>query len=495
MAGAAVPLRNALVRLGLTQPAATFAIDAMGMDTLVKWRDFETDDELTGLSKSLRSPGGGQTQQDGTVIRHPGFLVSPEAIGNLKKMRLALKHHQHIQRTVAANEITVQWIARWKFLVEYQKKTAKAIIDEDALPKIVMSDWAKTKEKVITHFSQIYGTEGIPLAYLLRERSEVPDEADDPQEENYGTDHIKELIARAPHDGDLFDADNRTLCRLLKKMCDDTPAYEYISKYTANGRKAWQDLLEVYLGPQHTQNQAAIYEAKLTSSHYDGESTRFTFDKLVNIHKQAHTRLAGLEKYGYKGIDEGTKIRHLLNAIRTEKLKTVKELIRGNDAFNTFDKAVRRIKDSVIVETPKKQRTISSVQGPNKDPYPNVQPDMNVEDKFYASKDWAKLTPAQRKGVLKKRAKRKQKNANGGNPPDPDTSSGGEKISLKKFKRHGKKLAKLERRIAALSGEGDDDDSSGADSDSTDEEAPSSKKQKGTTNRNHPALKRKGRKH
>ena len=55
-----------------------------------------------------------------------------------------------------------------------------------------------------------------------------------------------------------------------------------------------------YLGPQHVGNQAAVYEAKLTDSRYDGESARFTFDNYVNIHKTAHTRLDGLTEHGYQ---------------------------------------------------------------------------------------------------------------------------------------------------------------------------------------------------
>ena len=83
---------------------------------------------------------------------------------------------------------------------------------------------------------------------------------------------------------------------------------------------AWQRLMQHYLGPQHTQNQAAIYEAKLRKAHYEGESSRFTSAKYTTIHKDSHTISDGLQEHGYQGMDEGTKLRRFLNGIKTDKL-------------------------------------------------------------------------------------------------------------------------------------------------------------------------------
>ena len=473
-------LRTALNRMGLPVDAAQYATDEMGMDTLEAWRDFHVDDDLIGLAKNLRSPGGTIQNADGDEVRHPGFLISVKAISNLKVMRLALKHHRNIQRTVTPPVITDEWIQHWDFLVDFREVTKRSKIELDNLPKVTMSDWAKTKERILNHFTEVYGEDGIPLAYLLRDDSEVEPEADDPHD-GYNDDHISELITRAPHTGSTFRADNRTLLRLLKKICEDTPAYEYISKYKADGRQAWEDLLDVYLGPQHTQNQAAIYEAKLQQATYSGETSRFNFDKYADIHKRCHTRLDGLEDYDYKGMDEGTKIRHLLNGIKTEKLKTVVELVRGNPEFATFDSVVRRIKDTVLTLEPTKTptRTIAAV---GKDAYAGVEPDMSIEDKYYPRSEFHKLTDAQKKGLLIKRKQR------GGNGKKPKGKGKDKKGGDKDLKRARKQIAKLERQIAALNV---DDPNEGSDSDSEVEQRPK-KKPKATGNRGHPDLNRRG---
>ena len=112
-----IALRTALVRLGLTDPAATFATDDMALNTLNRWRDSQTDTDCVALAKNLRAPGGG----------HAGFRVSLYVIGNLKIMRLALKHHQNIQRPVVAADITLAWFETWEFLVEWREMTKRKV--------------------------------------------------------------------------------------------------------------------------------------------------------------------------------------------------------------------------------------------------------------------------------------------------------------------------------------------------------------------------------
>jgi len=470
-------LRAALVRLGLSQDAATYATDTIGLDSLDAWRDFHTDIDLDGLSRNLRNPGGLYDPPDGgPPTKHPGFPVSVMALSNINVLRLALKYHQQVQRIVAPADVTAAWIARWEFLIDFRKETAKKTSEDEDLPKVTMTDWAKTKEKILNHFNEVYGKDGIPLSYILRETSAVKPAADDPQA-GYDGDHVKELITRATHDGDTYRADNRTMCRLLKKICGDTTSYTYISKYTADGRQAWTDLMDAFLGPQHTQNQAAIYEAKLQQSRYDGESRNFSFQKYADIHKSAHEHLDALPEY--KGMDEGTKIRHCLNNIHSDKLKTVIELVRGNPSYPTFDSVVRRIKDSVVVEQPTKyvSRKVSAVSltdSRGEEIMPNVEADMNVEDKYYTGKEWHQLSAAKKKGVMHKRKQRGHhpgKGKGGGGGGGGGKSQPG-KSSLKKMR---KTVSKLQRKVASLNL---DSDSSGEE----DEEAPPKKKSKKGSN-------------
>ena len=447
-------------------------------NTLARLRDFHTDNDLDGFAKNLRSPGGTIDDGNGNQVRHPGFSISVVAISNIKILRLALKHFQHIQRTVVPGTIDEAWITEWEFLVDFNKEASKKKPHDEDLPKLNMKDWAKNKEKITDYFADVYGRDNIPLGRVIRETAAVRPEAVDGRN-NYGDDHVRELIARSPHQGGTYPADNRTVCRLLKVMCVDTPAYEHISKYTANGRQAWEDLIAHYLGPQHTQNQATIWESKLQSLTYEGESRNFGIHKYNDTHKTGETILAGLVQHGYAGMDQGTHIRHYLNGIKTEKLRTVVELLRGNPEYNTLDLVARRVMDSVVIEKPtrpSRQVSAVNVNGNKDEVFPGVEPDMSMEDKFYQPEEWARLSKAKKKGVILKRQ------ARGGGKPNKSKSKN------KTLKRTRKRLAKLERAIAAIS-LGDDQEGQEQD----DDEPQNKKAKKASGNRDHPDLQRGGR--
>ena len=61
MAANAVALRQALNRLGMGNDVATFVMDeakGLGLSTLDIWRDTQLDEDLDGLAKNIRNPGG-----------------------------------------------------------------------------------------------------------------------------------------------------------------------------------------------------------------------------------------------------------------------------------------------------------------------------------------------------------------------------------------------------------------------------------------------------
>ena len=158
-------LRTALTRMGLSVEAAHFATDEMALSSMEDWRDLRMDDDA--LAKSFRTPGGTILNADGDEVRHPGVAVSLRALSNLKIMRLALKHFQHISRTVVVTDITVPWINTWEFLVDFKEEADKKTPKISELPKLNMDDWPKNKIKVFDHLSEVYGQGGIPLSYVL----------------------------------------------------------------------------------------------------------------------------------------------------------------------------------------------------------------------------------------------------------------------------------------------------------------------------------------
>ena len=72
---------------------------------------------------------------------------------------------------------------------------------------------------------------------------------------------------------------------------------------------------------------AATAEHKLINVTYRGEGRCWDFERYATLHKEQHTILEGLKEYGYAGMEEGSKTRHLLAGIKTTALDSVKTQI------------------------------------------------------------------------------------------------------------------------------------------------------------------------
>ena len=83
---------------------------------------------------------------------------------------------------------------------------------------------------------------------------------------------------------------------------------------------------------------STLAEAKLASTTYDGEKHHWNFEKYVKIHIDQHMILACMVGHGYSGIDERSKVCHLMNGIKTRELDPVKMRILSDAMLcNDFD--------------------------------------------------------------------------------------------------------------------------------------------------------------
>mmetsp|Transcript_22939 Transcript_22939/g.32830 ORF Transcript_22939/g.32830 Transcript_22939/m.32830 type:complete len:90 (+) Transcript_22939:1103-1372(+) len=79
-----------------------------------------------------------------------------------------------------------------------------------------------------------------------------------------------------------------------------------------------------YLGINNVDNMATSVETTLQSTYYTGEKRRFNFEDYVQVHMDQHSFLEGLVDHGYAGIDERSKVRLLMDGIRTHEYDAVK---------------------------------------------------------------------------------------------------------------------------------------------------------------------------
>jgi hypothetical protein len=142
------------------------------------------------------------------------------------------------------------------------------------------------------------------LDYVVFPDITVKPEAEDPVE---GYDTVdQEIMAREPHMGRSFVDDRRKVWYIMSNICGkhSYPVYIKPALRTRNGRDAYMLLFDHFLGPNNVGNIASEAETKLTSTLYNGEKKRFTWETYVRIHTEQHSVLNGLKDYGYAGIDD-----------------------------------------------------------------------------------------------------------------------------------------------------------------------------------------------
>jgi hypothetical protein len=90
-----------------------------------------------------------------------------------------------------------------------------------------------------------------------------------------------------------------------------------------------------YLGMKNVDNMSTMAEMKLTTTLYHGEKRRWNFERYVKVHTDQHAILQGLVEHGYAGIDERSKVRHLVAGIKTNMMDPVKTWIMSDTRLRT----------------------------------------------------------------------------------------------------------------------------------------------------------------
>jgi hypothetical protein len=471
-------LRTALRRMGLSQDAAEYLTDTQGMDTLAEFRIL-TDDEVETLCKVLRRPGG---TTGNPPVPHPGFAVSVRAETNLKLMCYLLRYRERTSRTIAAADISTISVRALKVHREWEM-THKDVNP----PELSDKDWPRTIEAIQEWLRGCLGTTKIPLAYVIRQDDAVTPEVDDPPT-NYST-KMKELIARAPiRDANGaytqdFLADREMVWEKLSSLTREHDCWSYVrpAQRTTDGRLAFNGLKGHYLGPNNVDNMAASAERILATTTYHGETRRWNFEKYVKMHVDQHHILHGLQEHGHSGIDVRSKVRHLLDGVRTSAYDSVKTRIMSDAALRTdFDACVTLYKDFIKQNdarsnTKERDATVAAAKfqyHPNVD----VAPDMSVEDRYYSRKEYSKLSVAKQAGLRQKRKQRGHDHSSRARK-----RNNGNKAKIPKFSKRDIKA--IAQQIKSLPTENDTDDGY--------EEEEDVPKKTATPNRNNKALQRK----
>lgn len=286
----------------------------------------------------------------------PGISIPSLAQERFKLSVFALKHKKRVSREVNLDLITrteVQELCQQRLMeISFVNKT-------DGYAQATFKDLPKTFEWVHEQLEHFRGMLGVPLSYVVRPDLIPRRSVDDPPENHPSLD--AEMIARAPillneedpdqpstaiealeEDGPFcatFRIDMVNAWNILYEMFGGTPAWIHgqVTKKEKNGRKLFRILFAHYLGTDHVGHLATKMEARLANLTYRGEQKNWDWAKYTDAHIEQHTIASNLMQHGYAGLDERSKIRHLLGGIHDENVNPVVcQVLAMKDVEKTF---------------------------------------------------------------------------------------------------------------------------------------------------------------
>jgi len=340
-----------LTRIGFNAPArAVLAHEGRENLNIGKLAEFTTDDDVHSLCHSLRR----EYQLDDPNAK---VMVSALAEDKMKTACFIARHFKRCQRTLTSDWIDDARLVNWKDIRVAENEHAAP---EDAPTLFKCEDGAiyEFLEQFQEYLTNVLGTQGRPLAYVIREEIDPPPEADDPAFSAANSRYFSvraEVIARAAIDPNAtaYVEDRRRVFELLRTaISTQKEVYTWIKDYarTQDGRGAWRALCGKYRGESYMRTLANKADTVLQTAKYTGEGRKYDFNKHVSTLKQAHLDLshAGTTPSGRD------KVRRLLDSISCANLEAAKLVILSrDDMVEDFERAVDFLKQQVHNTRPK----------------------------------------------------------------------------------------------------------------------------------------------
>lgn len=308
-------------------------------------------------------------------------------------------------------------------------------------------DWTPFKEKFIQLLDLTIGSHILPIRYVIdsTERPHLRAQAARTEVDSVDLEDETIFTTSIVHFGAAFKADNKLVWNILANSLLDKPAYNHISGYNSSkdGRAAWIALRTFYEGENYLKNLREVAFNKLHNTFYRGETNRFTFEKYVNAHKQAHKMLQDAQFNNGNGMDNAMKVQYFRQGIKAEAgIEVALATSRSNSQYEDFDALISFLAAEVEHHKLRKAQlnnnsnrrvsaTNSTGNGNNrrnsngknqnsqgksdsKNTYPSKYVDgKKVEGRRYSQEEFSKMTKAQRAAVIElKRQFHKSKSAN-----------------------------------------------------------------------------------
>ena len=188
-------------------------------------------------------------------------------------------------------------------------------------PVIDAKNWERTMEILEEYLRGHIGVKGVQLSYVVKSKEAVAPELDEPDTSFSSAEY--EMVACAPilEDGlrtVTFKTDMMKVWGMIYVIKRDLDYWNYFksSQMTRDGRKAYCDLWDHFLGPDNVYNMASEAERLLVATHYFSERERFNFERYMKIQKDQHHILEVIKEHGHMGIDTRSQVRNFIEGIK-----------------------------------------------------------------------------------------------------------------------------------------------------------------------------------
>ena len=351
-----------------------------------------------------------------------------------------------------------------KTLKEQSKTAAEA-----ASPGPLESErkWKVWEEKFTNYLRAQIGANGIPLSYVIREE-------ETPETGTTYPDFISETIARAPLNGEFYEADRMAVFNALISFTTDQPSGDWIKNTTKHndGRRSMKALRNHFAGEGNASRNVAEADRLKENLHYKSERA-MTFENFLTSSQKMYNIFEKEEE----PMTEDAKIRFLFKRVQHQGLQPAIEALKVKQSTSeglTYTQAANHLATAVseLPDYIAKNRNISSAS--TSDPSKTGDPAIYNEDGTINTghiPSWRTLTPADRALV---HAERKRLGLSKNKTSAGNASNNSAKNQRSAATNRAKQLAdtnkKLKRQIKAMkrsstqTGGGDDD----PDSDNTD---------------------------
>jgi hypothetical protein len=151
---------------------------------------------------------------------------------------------------------------------------------------------------------------------------------------------------------------------ILFEMCGQMPAWLHaaLTKKEKNGRKLYCLLFAHYLGSDHVNHLANKMEACLANLTYWGKQKNWDWSRYTDAHIKQHTIAKNLMEHDYSGLDECSKVCHLLTGTQDNVVQPmVCQVLAMREEEKTFTTCLALFADFIchLKQNPSNMRRVA----------------------------------------------------------------------------------------------------------------------------------------